>query len=234
MDKLTGIGAKEIHISAGISSVQRDHPDSQDISSWGDNQLRIIASSIRKSMFPISIAANKADNQLHSCTELVSEIEFSGGRVIFTSAEAELALRRASSSGMIIYQPGDSDFSLTEAGEETLSERQREALGSISDSISSWGGGGLVGLLTDVVFRQLSRFVCYPVQDETHWVDGDGKSLPDAILVPTGTTAKGLAYQVHTDLGEGFVRAIDARTGRVIGADHELSDGNVVSILAKT
>jgi Predicted GTPase, probable translation factor len=39
---------------------------------------------------------------------------------------------------------------------------------------------------------------------------------------------------VHSDLGEGFVRAIDARTGRVIGADHELSDGDVVSILAKT
>jgi ribosome-binding ATPase YchF (GTP1/OBG family) len=185
-------------------------------------------------MFPISIAANKADNQIHSCTELESEIESSGGRVIFTSAEAELALRRASSSGMIIYQPGDSDFSLTEAGEDMLSERQREALGSISDSISSWRGGGLVGLLSDMVFRQLSRVVCYPVQDETHWVDGDGKSLPDAILVPAGTTAKGLAYQVHSDLGEGFVRAIDARTGRVIGADHELSDGDVVSILAKT
>jgi len=39
---------------------------------------------------------------------------------------------------------------------------------------------------------------------------------------------------VHSDLGEGFVRAIDARTGRVIGGDHELSDGAVVSILAKT
>ena len=185
-------------------------------------------------MFPISIAANKADNQAHQCTELESEVETSGGRVILTSAEAELALRRASSSGMISYQPGDSDFSLTEMGEENLSEEQREALGSISQSISSWSGGGLVGLVSDVVFRQLSRVVCYPVQDETHWVDGDGKSLPDAILVPTGTTSKGLAYHVHSDLGDGFVRAIDARTGRVIGADHELSDGDVVSIQAKT
>ena len=30
------------------------------------------------------------------------------------------------------------------------------------------------------------------------------------------------------------VRAIDARSGRVIGADHELRDGDVVSIQAKT
>ena len=55
-----------------------------------------------------------------------------------------------------------------------------------------------------------------------------------AILVRTGTSAKGLAYSVHSDLGNGFVRAIDARTGRVIGADHELSDGDVVSIQSKT
>ena len=234
MDRLTGIGAKDIHISLGISSAQREHPNSHDISSWGDGELRSIASAIRRSMFPISIAANKADNQVHQCTELESEAESSGGRLILTSAEAELALRRASSSGMISYQPGDSDFSLTEMGEENLSEEQREALGSISQSISSWSGGGLVGLVSDVVFRQLSRVVCYPVQDETHWVDGDGKSLPDAILVPTGTTSKGLAYHVHSDLGDGFVRAIDARTGRVIGADHKLSDGDVVSIQAKT
>ncbi len=234
MDRLTGIGARDMDISLGMSSVLKEHPESQDISSWGDVQLRTIASSIRKGMFPISIAANKADNQTHFCTELESEIESFGGRVILTSAEAELALRRASSSGMIVYQPGDSDFSLTEEGERKLTQRQREALESISDSISSWSGGGLVGLLSDLVFRQLSRVVCYPVQDETHWVDGDGKSLPDAILVPTGTTAKGLAYQVHSDLGDGFVRAIDARTGRVIGADHELSEGDVVSILAKT
>ena len=91
-----------------------------------------------------------------------------------------------------------------------------------------------MGLLGGVVFEQLSRIVTYPVQDETHWIDGEGKTLPDAVLVPKGTTAKGLAYKVHSDLGDGFVRAIDARSGRVIGADHELRDGDVVSIQAKT
>ena len=234
LDRLTGIGAKDSHISAGMSSAQREHPGSQDISLWGDDELRTIASAIRKSIFPISIAANKADKQVHCCTELESEIESSGGRVIFTSAEAELALRRASSSGLISYQPGDSEFDLTKEGEDKLSEKQREALESISGSISSWDGGGLVGLVSDLVFRQLSRVVTYPVQDETHWVDGDGNPLPDAILVRTGTSAKGLAYSVHSDLGDGFVRAIDARTGRVIGADHELSDGDVGSIQSKT
>ena len=234
LERLTGIGATESHVSVGFSSVERELQSSADPASWGIEELRTLSSAIRKSMFPISVAANKADNVEHFGPELEAEVESNGGTVVFTSAEAELALRRASSSGMISYQLGDSDFELTKDGEEKLSEKQRAALSSISSTLSSWDGGGLVGLLSEVVFGQLSRIVAYPVQDETHWVDGDGKPLPDAILIRRGTTAKGLAFEVHSDLGEGFVRAIHAISGRVIGADHELVDGDVVSIQAKT
>jgi ribosome-interacting GTPase 1 len=37
---------------------------------------------------------------------------------------------------------------------------------------------------------------------------------------------------VHTDLGDHFIRGIDARTHRVIGADHQLKDGDIISIIA--
>ncbi len=234
LGRLTGIGASEWQVSSGLSAVKRNHLPHTEPGSWGDGELSTMATAIRKSMFPISVAANKADKRDHCGSVLQSEVESEGGLVVHTSSEAELALRRASSSGMISYQPGDSRFELTEEGQAKLSDKQRVALESIAETISFWDGGGLVGLLAQVVFGQLSRIVAYPVQDETHWVDGDGKALPDAVLVPTGTTAKGLAYQVHSDLGDGFVRAIDARSGRVIGADHELSDGDVVSIQAKT
>ncbi|MEC7720516.1 MAG: TGS domain-containing protein [Candidatus Thermoplasmatota archaeon] len=40
------------------------------------------------------------------------------------------------------------------------------------------------------------------------------------MLVPEGTTAKGLAYEVHSDLGDGFIRAVDAKKSMVIGADY--------------
>ena len=234
LERLTGIGATENHVSAGFSLVEKEMQPSKGPESWGREELRAMSSAIRKTMFPISVAANKADNLEEFGSELQAEVESNGGRVVFTSAEAELALRRASASGMISYQLGDSEFELTADGEEKLSEKQRAALSSISSTLSSWDGGGLVGLLSEVVFEQLSRIVAYPVQDETHWVDGDGKPLPDAILIQMGTTAKGLAFEVHSDLGEGFVRAIDARSGRVIGAEHELVDGDVVSIQAKT
>ena len=64
-------------------------------------------------------------------------------------------------------------------------------------------------------------------------VDGEGNILPDAILVPEGTTAKGLAYAVHSDLGDGFIRAVDARSSRVIGAEYEIKNGDVIRIHAK-
>ncbi|MCH2428024.1 MAG: 50S ribosome-binding GTPase [Candidatus Thalassarchaeum sp.] len=233
LGRITGIGATEWHVSSGLSEVKRKHPSSTDSFSWGDAELSTLASAIRKALFPISVAANKADNRILSGPELESEVESQGGKMAYTSAEAELALRRATASGLISYHPGDSSFEVTAVGEEQLSTTQRIALESISDTISSWEGGGLVGLLGQVVFGQLSRIVAYPVQDETHWVDGEGNALPDAILVPRGSTAKGLAYSVHSDLGDGFVRAIDARTGRVIGAEHELIDGDVVSIQSK-
>jgi hypothetical protein len=78
----------------------------------------------------------------------------------------------------------------------------------------------------------LNLIVVYPVQDDTHLTDKEGRVLPDAFLVPQGTTAKDLAFKVHTDLGEHFVRAIDVRTHRVIGADHELQNCDVISIIA--
>ncbi len=78
----------------------------------------------------------------------------------------------------------------------------------------------------------LNLIVVYPVEDDNHLTDKDGRILPDAHLIPKGSTAKDLAYKVHTDLGEHFIRAIDARTHRVIGSEHELKDGDVISIIA--
>jgi len=95
-------------------------------------------------------------------------------------------------------------------------------------------GTGLARLLDTVLFDRLDRIVVYPVQDETHWVDGEGRVLPDAFVVPQGIHAKALASHVHTDLGAGFIRGVDGRTRRVVGADHELADGDVLKIHAKT
>ena len=235
LDQLSGIGANESHVSAGIMEVSSQHPDAGVPWSWGEDELTTLAKTIRTGLFPICIAANKADRaEEGSWNQLEEMVTKSGGILIPTSAEAELALSRASAAGLIQHRPGGEGFTVTEEGESNLSEAQRNALSSIGESLAKWSGGGLAGLVGDIVFDRLNRRVAYPVQDETHWVDGDGNVLPDAILILEGTTAKGLAYAVHSDLGDGFIRATDARSGRVIGADHEVQNGDVIRIHAKS
>ena len=235
LDQLSGIGVNESHVSSGIIEVSSQHPDAGVPWSWGQEELTTLAKTIRTGLFPICIAANKADRaEEDSWNQLEEIVTASGGILVPTSAEAELALSRASSAGLIQHRPGEDGFTVTEKGESNLSEAQRNALSSIGESLAKWSGGGLVGLVGDILFDRLDRRVAYPVQDETHWVDGEGNVLPDAILISEGTTAKGLAYAVHTDLGDGFIRATDARSGRVIGADHEVKNGDVIRIHAKS
>jgi ribosome-binding ATPase YchF (GTP1/OBG family) len=234
LDQLSGIGAKEIHITSGVAAVHEKFPNAGVPWGWGKEELTTIASTIRSELFPISVAANKADSaSKESWLEIQEVVKTNGGIVVPTSAEAELALRRASRSGLIDHVPGESDFEITKIGEEKLSNPQRKGLISIGNTLNSWEGRGLIGLLSEVVFGILDRKVAYPVQDESHWIDGEGNILPDAILVPEGTTAKGLAYAVHSDLGDGFIRAVDARTSRVIGADYEIRNGDIIRIHAK-
>jgi len=144
----------------------------------------------------------------------------------------ELALRRASSAGLIDYRSGQPRFDVQ--AEATLNEAQKKALNHMQERLQAAGGTGLANLMDEVLFDRLNHMVVYPVQDETHWVDGDGRVLPDALVVPSGLHAKALAGRVHTDLEAGFIRGVDGRTRRVVGADHELADGDVLKIHAKS
>ena len=147
-------------------------------------------------------------------------------------ADMELALRRADSGGMISYIPGSDTFAITD--ESKLNPAQLNALSSMKDKLSEAGGTGVASLLSRVLFGALNHVVVYPVADENSWKDSEGRILPDAFVVPNGMEAKALAYKVHSDLGDGFIKAIDGRTRRVVGAEHECGDNDVIKIHAKS
>ncbi|TKX46757.1 TGS domain-containing protein, partial [Halorubrum sp. ASP121] len=96
--------------------------------------------------------------------------------------------------------------------------------------VSEWGGTGVQAALDEAVYGVLDRITVYPVENETHWVDGQGSVLPDAFLLASGATPPDLAFAVHSDIGEGYLHAVDARESRRIGEDHELSEGDVIKI----
>ena len=233
--QLTGIGAKESMVNSAISSFKDENQDLGVPWDWEDSVRTSLAHHLRRAVFPLCVAANKADvAEPGAWDALAVKVESEGGILLPTSADSELALRRAAKAGFIDYPPGAQQFSLTDVGESNLNEAQRKGLASLGERMERLGGTGLVELVSRIVRERLDRIVAYPVQDEGHWTDGDGRVLPDALLIQRGTSAKGLAYAVHSDLGDGFIRAVDGRTGRVIGAEHELNDNDVIKIVAKT
>jgi ribosome-binding ATPase YchF (GTP1/OBG family) len=176
------------------------------------------------------IAANKADRVAPSS---VADL---GGRLlplpmVPTCAEAELVLRRAARAGLVRYSPGSASFEVVNA--ENLNPAQRKALDEIAGIIAKYGSTGVLQALESMVFGRLKQIVVFPVEDEVHWTDSKGRVLPDAFLVPAETPARAMAYRVHSDLGENFIRAIDGRTHRALAADHPMEDGAVVRIVAR-
>ena len=119
VDQLTGIGASEQHVVAGFNAVHSEHPNADVPWNWGEAEMKSMSSAIRSELFPISVAANKADLAMSgSWTPLAEMIRSEGGVLVATSAEAELALSRASQAGLIEHSIGETDFEITPEGEE--------------------------------------------------------------------------------------------------------------------
>jgi ribosome-binding ATPase YchF (GTP1/OBG family) len=94
------------------------------------------------------------------------------------------------------------------------------------------GSTGVQDAINTAYFKLLSMITVYPVEDVEHLADHNGRVLPDAYLVPYGTTAHQFAYLIHTELGESFIYAVDAREGKRIGEDAILKDRDVISIVS--
>lgn len=226
-EKLTGLGINEENIYNAIKKIGLDFSKP---SKWDDEQLQIFSDELRKISKPMLIAFNKCDIAPDDNINKGEDLRKIGYIVVPTSAESELALTNAAKKGLIDYKPGSSDFNILKESE--LNEKQLKALEYIRTHVlQKYGSTGIQKCIEESVIM-LKLIVVYPVEDETHLTDKEGRILPDAHLMEIGSTAKDLAYKVHTDLGDHFIRAIDARTKRIIGADYELKDGDVISIVS--
>jgi ribosome-binding ATPase YchF (GTP1/OBG family) len=224
-EQLTGLGIREEHITGAIRKINLDITKP---SQWKDEQIFKLTNYVRAISKPIIIAFNKCDKAPENLMEKRKELtEYI---VVPCSAESELALSNAAEKGIIAYTPGGNQFTLLK--KEDITEKQLKALEYIRTHVLEKYGSTGVQRCIDEAVRMLDLIVVYPVEDEHHLTDKEGRVLPDAHLIPRGSTAKDLAYKVHTDLGDHFIRGIDARTHRIIGADHQLKDGDIISIIA--
>ncbi|HEX2065704.1 MAG TPA: YchF-related putative GTPase, partial [Candidatus Thermoplasmatota archaeon] len=224
-EKLLGIGINETLALKGLreAGLAGKRPTELDAAA-----VDALAQAVRRASKPVVVVLNKADaappGQLARLKAAVH------GPVVVASAQGELALAKGAQAGLLDYAPGAAAFT----PRATLSEAQRKGLDYIrAHVLGPLGSTGVAQALEAAVFGLLQRVPVFPVEDETALTDKEGRVLPDCHLVAPGTTARQLAYRVHTDLGDHFIRAIDCRTRRAIGADHALKAGDVVKIVAK-
>ena len=224
-DRLTGLGLTDAQVKQAIAGSALDARPTR----WSSEDLLRLAGQLQRRGKPMLIAANKADiARPETLARLTGLKDYA---VIPCCGDYELALRRATKAGLITYEAGASKFDYRVGAEPTAA--QKAALERIREFLETHGGTGVQRCVEEVAFQRLNLITVYPVEDETHWTDKEGNILPDAFLVPRGATARDLAFKVHTDLGQNFIRAIDARTKLVVGHAHELRDGDVMKIVAR-
>lgn len=224
-EKLGGIGITE---AIAVRALRQTNLAGKRPAELTAIDLTLLASELRRTSKPIVVALNKSDLADDATRKRLAGA--AGGPVVAVAAQAELALEKAAQAGAIVYNSGDADFTV----KGTLTEAQRKGLDYIrTHALKPLGGTGVAKVLETAAFELLRLIPVFPVEDEGKLTDKEGRVLPDCHLVPQGTTARQLAYRVHTDLGEHFIRAIDCRTHRAIGADHELKAGDVVKVVAK-
>ena len=219
-ERLAGLKFSREHVITALRKASISKP----VMKWGSDEGLIIAELLQNIAKPIVIAANKADI---SSEEDLNSLSKKGA--IITVADYELALKKAAEVGLITYNAGDSDFNILS---DNLTEGQRDALQKIKDFLKTRGSTGVQECIEMAVLEKLKLVAVYPVEDETHFTDGEGRVLPDAHLLPRDSSALDLAYKVHSDIGDNFIRAIDCRSKRIIGKDYVLQDGDIIKIVA--
>jgi len=218
-EQLAGLGFKEWMVKSALKEIGKG------VLEFSDEDLLKFAVELRKRRMKMVIVANKADK---APEELVKRLLSLNEIVIPASAFYELILRTASKNGYIKYLPGDEDFEVL----KPLNEKQKRVLDTVRAFMKKYGGTGVQKAINTVVFDLLGYIVVYPVEDENKFTDTKGNVLPDAFLVKKGTTARDLAYLIHTDIGESFIYAVDAKRKVRVGEDYELQHNDVIKIVS--
>ena len=222
--KLSGLGIRKGHLmSAKLKlSLNFEKP-----SAWSDDDLLKLVKELRHQTKPLMLAANKVD--VSPAEKNIESLRKSGLMTVACCAEAELALRRAAEKGILNYIPGDGNFKVDE--KHQISANQADALARIKEKVLvPFGSTGVQESINLAFLKLLQMIAVYPVEDPEKLTDHRGRVLPDAYLVPYGTTAKEFAGIIHSDLAEGFLYATEVRSKMRVADDYKLKDRDVISI----
>jgi len=208
-----------------VKKYAKDLPENP--TSWSEEEMFKLASKLRAETKPMIIAANKID--IPGSEENYEQLkkEFPNHIIFPCSAESELALKEAHKHKLIHYLPGENNFEI----KKDLTKEQTKGLELIKNNVlSSFNFTGVQKIIDTAVFDLLNRIAIHP-GGVNKLEDSDGNVLPDCFLMKEGTTALEFAFRLHTDFGKKFIRAIDVKTKRTIGKDHQLKHLDIIELI---
>lgn len=222
--QLSGLKVTEKMVEETIKKFKLGH-----IKEWSDNDLKQVASELRKLSKPMIIACNKVDIEgaVYNHDRLIEK--YPNLIAVKCSSETELALREAAKKGLISYVPGSQEFKVL--NKDKLSAEQNKGLKFMKKYLEK-NTTGVQEVLDKAVFDIL-KYICVFPGGVNKLEDKDGNVLPDCFLLREGSTALDFAFHLHTDIGKNFIRAIDVKTKRVIGKEAILKNRDVIEIIVK-
>ena len=227
---VSGIKANQVQVSEAL---EKSELKNIPFLEWTLDQVIKFANFLLPIIKPTLILANKMDILTSEENLEILTKYYGRGFVAACSAEAELALRRAEKQGLLSYTPGQELFKIKE--NVSLTAKQQGALNYIERRVlAKWMRTGIQQALNIIVFKLLRNNIVYPVSDETKYMDHHENVLPDAYLMPDGSTPFDLAQNIHTRLAQDYILAIDAKTGIRLPKNYNLRHKDVIKILTKT
>jgi GTP-binding conserved hypothetical protein TIGR00650 len=224
--RVSGFGITRAQVEEALAKLKISDSELPKLS---EGDLFRLVQTLRVMTKPMVIVANKAD--VPSSEKNVERLRasFPGTPVVPTSALAEVLLKRLAKQGVVSYLPGDPDFRVRERPQDA---KLLKAIEMIGDLMNRMKGTGVVQSINAALFDVLKLIAVYPVEDFNKFTDRQGRVLPDVLLVPKGATTRELAYRIHTELGDTFLYAINAKTKQRVGASYVLQDNDVIKVVA--
>ncbi|MBT3262027.1 redox-regulated ATPase YchF [Candidatus Woesearchaeota archaeon] len=224
--RLSGLRVLEVHVE---DALKENNLGETAPAKWSEEEIFVFARSLRRMTKPIVIVANKIDIPKGRENYKKLRADYPNLIVIPCAADAELALREAAKKELIKYVPGEKDFEII--GE--LGDKQKQGLEFIKTTILEQfaEGTGVQAAVNSAVFGLLDYIHIYP-GGMNNLTDKDGNVLPDCFLMKNGSTALDFAFKIHSDIGEGFVKAMDVKRKVPVGKEHLLTNGDVIEIMS--
>lgn len=226
-DLYRGIGVTKTNVKDALHLAGLEEKEFEDFEIMDSKKF---ATNLRSLSKPTLIVANKIDVEDADKNFARLRERFIDMITVPASADSELSLRKAEQKGLIKYSPGSEQFEIIKLDE--LTQKQKGALDFIKkDIMGEYMRTGVQFAINIAVFKLLKMNSVYPVADEKTLSDGQGRVLPDLILMKEGSTINDLAKEIHTDLTKGLLYGKDLRYNLRLPINYQLRDRDVVSLV---